>query len=93
MNDTKMMRQTGTSHEVAILEKQGRFAVIALSTDNDGRAVQLGRNQPANACGGARIDQSHQESAAMGQRNFENSIRHSLYHGWRLAWRGFPYGK
>jgi|CXWL01.1.fsa_nt_gi hypothetical protein len=82
-------KTTGMHHEVAVLEKGGLFSVVAL-TITTGGIVMLGRNDPRNE---PPVSNSVQHCREGGGKNFENSIRHSQDNGWRLVWRGFPYGR
>lgn len=76
-------------HNAAILEKDGVFSVIALSA-TPGGIIVLGRNDPRPDAG---ISRSRQDGPAKGYDNFERSIKHSQANGWKLVWRGFPYGQ
>lgn len=76
------------SHEVVVLEKAGVFSVLAMSSAVNGLVV-IGRTDPRSL---PPVNQSRQDSIESGRVNFENSVRHSQDNGWRIVWRGHPYG-
>lgn len=88
MQDMKPAICRMTRHEVAILEKGGVFGVIALSTCDDGTVI-LGRLDPRRSTG---LTKSQQDDEAAGRERFEYSLRSSQASGWRIVWRGQPYG-
>jgi hypothetical protein len=84
-----MINETSLEHEAAILTKNGVYSVIALSVAPSCGLIVLGRSDIRTDA----IHNSHQKDRETGQTNFENSLKHSVDNGWRIVWRGFPYGK
>ena len=75
-------------HRVAILEKDGIYATIALSEWTVPGIYILGRSDPRH--GITHSTQTDGRDAAL--KAFGNSIRTSIEAGWRVAWSGLPFG-
>lgn len=88
MKDQKFIFH-GTYHEVAILTKDGRTNVIALSRTTNGSVV-MGRTDTRAE---PMITHSPQCCLNTAKRRFQNALETSVENGWSVAWRGFPYGK
>jgi hypothetical protein len=90
MEIEKLIMTGQASHEVVILEKQNLYAILAFTATTDGSEFVLGRNDPRHE---PPCRYSRQDSYEAGKKRLEGSVRHSLANGWRVVWRGFPYGR
>lgn len=74
-------------HHVVLLQKGAEFGVLALSRASSGVTV-LGRSGRPSC---SVVPQT--EGFAAAKRNLDRSVAASVDAGWRVVWRGFPYGR
>lgn len=83
-----VVNNVNVHHEVAIFEKAGNFSVLALTHSKVVGVTVIGRVD-----GRSPRTQAAQGCLKCGQKGFELAISTSIENGWKIAWRGFPYGR
>jgi hypothetical protein len=89
VQDGSLKVDTRLDHRVAVLEKDGRFACIALTEcAMPPGAFVLGRSDHNGL-----THSPHNEGRDAALRAFAGSLRTSIENGWRVVWSGFPFGQ